>query len=338
MAKNNPDDRKNILVIGGAGFIGSHLCEYLIKENNVICLDNFVTSEQKNIDHLLREYNFEFINHDINEPIDLESLAELEKFKVKIRGIQEIYNLAVPTSPKQFEKFTEETLKTNSLGTINALEMAVKFKAKFLHFSSCVIYGPRPSDNSRFSEDYWGFVNLLSPRACYDEGKRYAESAVVTYRDKYDLDAKIVRIFRTYGPRLRLNDGQMIPDFITNALENKDLVIYGDEDFSTSLCYVSDIAKGAVKVMESEEKDPVNLGGQEEFILKDVAEKIIKMTDSKSKIVFKDPLMFVTPLGLPDLTKAKEKIGWYPVIRLEDGLQKSIDYAKARKVLIEFKK
>ena len=338
MAKNNPDDRKNILVIGGAGFIGSHLCDRLVKESNVICLDSFVTGEQKNIDHLLREYNFEFINHDINQKIDLENLSELEKFKVKVKGIQEIYNLAVPTSPKQFEKFTEETLKTNSLGTINALNLAVKFKAKFLHFSSCVVYGPRPADNSRFSEDYWGFVDLLSPRGCYDEGKRFAESAVVTFRDKYNLDTKIVRIFRTYGPRLRLNDGQMIPDFITDALDNKDLVIYGDENFSTSLCYVSDIVDGAIKVMDSEEREPVNLGGGDEVKLIDVANKIIEMTASKSKVVFEEPLLFITHLGLPDLTKAKEKVGWFPIVRLEEGLKKSIEYAKARKVLIEFKK
>jgi len=329
--------KKNILVIGGAGFSGSHLCDYLIKDNNVVCIDNFVTSQEENINHLLRKYNFEFVKHDIVEKIDLEQIPELEKFDIKVKGIQEIYNLAAPTSPKQFENLTEITLKTNSVGIINALDLAVKYKAKFLHFSSAVVYGPRPADNSPFNEDYWGFVNGLSPRGCYDEGKRFAETAVITYRNKYDLDTKIVRVFRTYGPRMRLEQGEMIPDFIYNALDNKDLIIYGDENFSTALCYISDVIEGALKVMKSAEKDPVNIGSVEEYKLADVAKKIIEMIGSKSKIVFEDPLPFMTPLGLPDLTKAKEKISWFPVVRLEDGLKKAIDYARAQKNLIKFK-
>lgn len=327
-------NKKNILVLGGAGFLGSHLCDYLVKYHHIICVDNFVSGTQSNIDHLLRDPNFEFIKHDIVEPLDLESFAELDKFKIKVHGVAEVYNLACPTSVKNFENDRIKTLETNAWGTRNALEVARKYQAKFLHFSSSVVYGGRTEDSKTYKEDYWGHVNLLSPRACYDEGRRFAESQVVTYRQVYNLDAKIIRIFRTFGPRMKLFDGQMIPDFITSALDNEDLIIYGDKNFSTSLCYVSDIIDGAVRMMESEEAGPINLGSINDYNLKEVAEKIIELTGSKSKVVFKDQLLFMTPLGLPDITLAKDKLGWLPVIRLEEGLQKTIDYTKAEKGLV----
>lgn len=314
--------------------MGSHLCDYLVEHHHVIALDDFISGAQENIDHLLRNPNFEFIKHDISQPIDLESLPELRKFKIKARGIAQVYNLACPTSAKDFEKYKIQTVDTNAIGTKNALEIALKFKARFLHFSSSVVYGPRPVDGSQFREDYLGQVDFLSPRACYDEGKRFAEAIVATYRQVYNLDAKIARIFTAYGPRMKLFDGQMLPDFIVDALENRDLVIYGDQTFSRSLCYISDILDGAIKLMESEESGPINLGSEEDYRLYDIAQSIIKMTGSKSQIVFKDPLLFMTPLGLPDITLAKEKLGWLPVVRLEDGLQKTIDYTKAHKGLL----
>jgi len=327
--------KKNILVIGGAGFLGSHLCDHLVKYHNVICTDNFVSGSQENIDFLLRNPNFEFIKHDITEPLDLEKFPELDKFKVKVKGVAEIYNLACPTSAKEFEAKRMETLETTSTGVINALKVALKYKAKFLHFSSSVVYGGRTEKIKSFKEDYFGSVDMLSPRACYDEGRRFAETAVVTYRQLYKLDTKIIRVFRAYGPRMKLFDGQMIPDFITNALDNKDLVIFGDKTFSSSLCYVSDVIDGAVRMMESEEAGPINLGGIEDVNIYEVAEKVIKMTGSKSKVVFKDSLLFMTPLGLPDITLAKENLGWLPIVLIEEGLEKTINYTKAEKGLVK---
>ncbi len=327
-------EKKNILVTGGAGFIGSHLCDELVKTSKVICIDNFISGDENNIDHLLQNPDFQFIKHDVNEPISLEELPELEKFKVKFQGIQEIYHLACPTSPKDFEKTIIETVLTNSVGTRNILDLAVKYKAKFLLASSSVVYGPCDDSNRYFKEDHQGIVDHLSPRACYDEGKRFAETLTKTYAQAYNLDAKIARIFRTYGPRMKLKIGQMLPDFVSNALENEDLVIFGDENFSTSLCHISDIIQGLVKLMKSGETEPINLGGDLEYKIIDVAKKVIELTNSKSKIVFKKPLLFMTPLALPDITKAKEILGWFPVVLLEDGIQGAIDYFRAHRSIL----
>lgn len=328
-------EKKNVLVTGGAGFIGSHLCEELLKDSKVICLDNFVSGSQANIDHLLRVPNFVFINHDITQPIDLDALPELEKFRVKFQGIQEIYNLACPTSPKDFEKFKKATILANTTGLINMLEVAVKYKAKFLQASTSVVYGGRIDDNFLFSEDYVGTLDQLSPRACYDLGKKYSESIVNTYAGIHDLNVKIARLFRTYGPRTRINSGEMMPDFIVDALENKNLVIYGDASFSTALCYISDVVDGLVRLMGAEKGiGPVNLGSDIDVRLVDVCQKVIQLTESSSKVTFEKPLLFLTPLGLPDLTKAKEKLGWIPIISLEQGLMRTIDFAKAQKVLL----
>jgi UDP-glucuronate decarboxylase len=323
------------LVTGGAGFVGSHLCERLLEEANVICIDNFINSNERNIDHLLKFPNFEFIRHDINEPLDLANLPELEKFKVKFQGIQEVYHLACPTSAKNFNQYRLDTLRANSVGMINTLETALKFKARFLQASTSVVYGPRRSDKKVFREDDLGPVDLLSPRASYDEGKRFAESAVITYSQVHGLDTRIARIFRTYGPRERLFDGEMMPDFIVNALEGKELVIFGDENFGTSLTFVTDIVDGLYRLMNyPNDIGPVNLGSEEEVRLADAARQVVELTSSKSKIVFKPPLLFMTPLGLPDIRKAKEELGWLPLVRLEDGLKKTIDYTLAHKELL----
>ena len=327
-------EKKNILVTGGAGFIGSHLCDELIKDSKVICVDNFISGDEHNIDHLLQHPDFQFIKHDVTEPLNLGDLRELDKFRVKFQGIQEIYHLACPTSPKHFEKTTVETVLANSVGVRNALELAVKHKAKFILTSSSVVYGPRRADPQFFPESYVGTIDPLGPRACYDEGKRFAETLVNTYRQAYGIDAKIARIFRTYGPRMKLNDGQMLPDFVYNALQGKDVVIYGDQHFSSSFCHVSDIVLGMVKMMESTESGPLNLGSDLEHPIVDVAKQIIAMTDSKSKIVFEQPLLFMSPLGLPDITLAKEQLGWFPVVLLEEGITGAIDYFKAYRSII----
>ncbi|MFA6254801.1 MAG: NAD-dependent epimerase/dehydratase family protein [Patescibacteria group bacterium] len=327
-------EKKNVLITGGAGFIGSYLCDDLIEKNKIICIDNFISGDEANIDHLLQNPNFRFIKHDINQPIDLESLPELEEFRIKFQGIQEIYHLACPTSPKDFEKTRIETVLANSVGTRNILDLAVKYKAKFLFASSSVVYGSRDPQSPYFKESYSGVVDQISPRACYDEGKRFAETLTNTYGQVYNLDTKIVRIFRTYGPRMKLNIGQMIPDFVSSALVGEDLVIFGDEGFSTSLCYVSDIVQGLTKMMKSGESGPINLGSDLEYKIVDVANKIIAMTSSKSKVVFQKPLLFMTPLGLPDITLAKERLTWFPIVLLEDGIQGAIDYFKAYKSIL----
>jgi UDP-glucuronate decarboxylase len=330
---NYQQERKNILVTGGAGFIGSHLCENLVKKSNVICVDNFSTSNQRNIDSLLQNPNFEFIKYNIVEPLDFNAFPELKKFKIEVFGIQEIYNLACPTSAKNFDKLIVETLLTSSLGLKNILDIALKYEAKLLHTSSAVVYGSRAS-TEKIKEDYLGSVNFIGPRSSYDEGKRFAETIIATYNKFYKRNFKIARIFRTYGPRLALNDGQMISDFIINALDNKDLIIYGNQAFSTTLCFVSDIVDGLIKLMDSELTMPVNLGSDIDVLLSKVAEDIIKMTNSTSKIIYKERLEFITPLCLPDINLAKEKLGWYPLVNLELGLQKTLNYIRAHKQLL----
>lgn len=326
-------DKKNVLIIGGAGFIGSHLCDELVKTCKVICIDNFSTGDEKNIDHLLANPDFEFIRHDINEIINLDDMIDLQKFKIQFQGIQEIYNLACPTSPKDFERNIELTLLTNSLGVKNALDMARKYEAKFLHFSSSVVYGPKRGDNKRINEDDFGIVNNISDRSAYDEGKRFAESMVVNFRKIYNIDAKIVRLFRVYGPRMKLNDGQMIPDFVNAALDDENLIIPGDDNFSSSFCYVDDCIDACLKVMDSNIKKPINIGSDIEVKLVDIAQKIIEMSDSQSRIEFTSEMFFVTPLCLPDIAMAREEIGWMPVVVLEKGLEKTIYELRASKGL-----
>ena len=331
-----PRETKNVLVTGGAGFLGSHLCDRLVKENNVICLDNFVGGGNiDNIKHLLQNPNFRFVKHDINQPIDFDKFPELKNLRIKIHGLQEIYHLACPTSAKNFDQLRVQTLQTNAIGTINILEMARFYKAKILFTSSSVVYGPRKKDNPFFKETDFGSVNFVGPRACYDEGKRFSETALVTYKEVYGIDTKIVRIFRTFGPRETLFDGQMIPDFALQALNDKPLVIYGDESFSTSLCYVSDIIEGIIAMMNSKESGPINLGHPQEYKLVDLAKKIIQLTDSKSEVKFKLPLPFMTPLGLPDVSLAREKLNWFPVVKIDKGFEKLLDYVKANRILLQ---
>lgn len=328
-------EKKNVLVTGGAGFIGSHLCGSLLAEAKVICIDNFITSHESNIDQLMQNPDFEFLRMDVNEPIDLESFPELERFKIQFQGIQEIYHLACPTSPKQFNNYKMQTLDANSLGMKHALDLAVKYKSKFLFTSSAVVYGSRDPKHLVFKEDDHGCSLTTSPRACYDEGKRFAEAMVATYNQVHGIDAKIARIFRTYGPKMRLFDGQMIPDFITNAIDGKELVVYGDQNFKTSLSYISDVIDGMKRLMQAPaDIGPVNIGSDQDVLISDVAQKIIEMIGSHSDIKYEPPLLFMTEQGLPDITKAKERLSWVPLIRLEDGLQKTIDYTRAQKGVI----
>lgn len=334
MATQSIFEKKNVLVIGGAGFIGSHLCDELVKHAKVICIDNFSTGEEKNIDHLLSDPNFKFIRHDITQKIDLETLPELENFKVPFQGIQEIYNLACPTSPKHFENLRISNLLANSVGIMNSLELAVKYHAKFLHYSSSVVYGPRNAANAKIKEDMVGAVDMLSPRACYDEGKRFAETIVNTFHEVYQLETKIIRLFRTYGPRMKLDDDQMIPDFVSNALDNKDIVIYGDEKFSSSFCYISDAIDASLKFMEKDGSGVINIGSDTLVSLATLAQKVVDMVGAKSKIIHQPEILFMSQLPVPDIGKALNELGWLPIITLEKGLEKTIYELRASKGLV----
>ncbi|MBU2542013.1 GDP-mannose 4,6-dehydratase [Patescibacteria group bacterium] len=329
-------EKKNVLVTGGAGFIGSHLCERLLKEAKVICVDDLSNSNIRNIEHLLQYPDFEFLKYDVNKPIDLDDFDELDKFKIKLQGIQEIYHLACPTSPKNFEHLKLNSLWANSSSMISTLDLAVKHKAKYVFGSSSVVYGSPTEGRKVFKEDDEGIVNHLSPRGCYDEGKRFAETCVETYRQVYGLDAKIARLFTTYGPRMKLRDGLLIPDFIIDALESRDLIVYGDIEMELSLCFITDMIDGMVRLMKSaSDISLINLGHDQIYKIGDVAKKIIEMTNSSSRVVTEDPLIFLISKGLPDLTRAKEDLGWIPLINLENGLKMTIDYAMAYKEALE---
>ena len=320
--------RPNVIITGAAGFIGTNLCERLIKTSNIIAVDNFSTGKQQNIDLLLQDPNFEFIRQDISAPFKLDDYAELKKFKIDIQGIQAIYNLACPTSPRDHEKYAMEILATNSEGLKNILDLALQYKTTFIHVSSQHIYGI-PLDSNPIKEDYQGRVDLLGPRSAYDEGKRFAETLITNYQRKYNLNTKIARVFTTYGPKMSINDGRAIPDFILGALNNWDLTIYGDENTENTFCYVDDVIDGLIKIAKSNFSSPVNIGHYEKYKLKDVAELVVKLVGSKSKIIYQRPDWHGASYNIPDINLAKEKLGWFPLINIEDGLKKTIDFTKA---------
>lgn len=330
------DEKKIVMVTGGAGFIGSFLCAELLKDDcRVICIDNFSTGHVRNIEPFLRNPDFQFLRLDINEPFDLERFPELEPFKIKFVGVQEIYHLATPSSIKQFDKFRMQTLLTNSVGTRHVLDVAVKYKSSCVLASSSVVYGPRHADQTPFKETDQGTLNHLSPRACYDEGKKFAESMFYTYEQVHGLDCKIARIFRTYGPRMPLFDGHQIPDFILSALNGSEVIVNADADFRTSMIYVTDLVDGLMRLMAAPKGiGPVNFGSDIDLKMGDVAEKIVQMTDSQAPISYTGALPFLTPLGLPDIQKAKEKLGWLPIVRLESGLEKTIEYIRVNRLLL----
>jgi len=301
---------KKILVTGGAGFIGSRLCQQLLEGNRVICVDNLISSNRKNIKDLEKNKNFRFIKHDIIKP-----------FKIREK-IDEIYNLACPASPADFSKFPIEILLTSSVGVKNMLDLAIRQKVKFLHTSTSEVYGD-PKEHPQ-KEDYWGNVNPIGPRSCYDESKRFAESLIENYRKKYNLDTKIVRVFNTYGPKMRPNDGRVISNFIVQALKGKDLTVYGDGTQTRSFCYINDMVEGILQMMESHEHGPINLGNPDEYRVLDLAKKIIALINSKSKITFQSLPKDDPARRRPDITLAKKRLGWKPKVDLEEGLLKTI--------------
>lgn len=328
-------EKKNILVTGGAGFIGSHLCEQLLRDGHrVACVDNFATSHVRNIEGLLSNPDFQFLRLDINQPFDLETATELSAFKLPFQGFQEVYHLACPMSIQNFDQFKAQTLLANSVGTYHVLETARKYRARVVFTSSSVVYGPRREEHPHVEETEEGIVDHLSPRGCYDEGKRFAETMCATYHQVHGLDIRTARVFRTYGPRMPLFDGQLIPDFILNALDGKDLVGYEHDSFRTSLTYVTDIIDGLTRLMNAAQApEVVNFGSDVEINMADVAKSIIQMTASTSKVVSGEHQLFLAELPVPRIGRAKD-LGWLPLVRLEDGLKKTIEYVKANKLLL----
>ncbi|MFA5029389.1 MAG: GDP-mannose 4,6-dehydratase [Patescibacteria group bacterium] len=327
-------DKKNILIVGGAGFIGSHLGDELVVKNKVICLDNFLTGTEHNIAHLLQNPNFKFINHNIVEAINLEKQPDLKEFRIEFQGLQEIYFLASPTSPRDYSRYPIETLLANSVGLRNALDLAVKYKSQFLYVSGSAVYG-QVEDKKKVKEDYVGRVDQLGPRACYEEAKRFGESLVNNYRLKYNIDAKIVRVFNCYGPRMRLGDGRMIPEIIELALKNKEIVIYGEKKSAGSYFYISDLIKALIKMMSSGEIGPLNLASEWQNSFEEVAQKIIQLTGSQAKVKYESTGGLMAPQLLGDITQAKERLGWFPIVLLDEGLKKTIDYLSAQQGILD---
>jgi len=301
-----------VLVTGGAGFLGSHLCDRLIEQgHDVICLDNYFTGSKKNIEHLADNPRFEFIRHDVTESILLE--------------VDRIYNLACPASPVHYQYNPVKTIKTSILGAVNMLGLAKRVKARILQASTSEVYGD-PSVHPQV-EEYWGNVNPIGIRSCYDEGKRVAETLFMDYHRQNKVDIRIVRIFNTYGPRMHPNDGRVVSNFIVQALQGKDITVYGDGLQTRSFCFVSDLVEAILRAMEQTEYDlPINIGNPGEFTILELAEKIIKLTGSKSKII-KEPLPTDDPKQRkPDISKAKKFLNWEPSVNLEEGLKKTIEY------------
>ena len=304
---------KRILITGGAGFLGSHLCERLLAAgHDVICLDNFFTGSKNNILHLMPHPRFELVRHDIINPIYLE--------------IDEIYNLACPASPVHYQFNPIKTIKTSVMGAINTLGLAKRVKASILQASTSEVYGD-PEVHPQ-TEGYWGRVNPIGIRSCYDEGKRAAECLMMDYRRQNRVNAKIARIFNTYGPRMAVNDGRVVSNFIVQALTHRDITVYGDGSQTRSFCYVDDMVDGLIRMMATpaDFSGPVNLGNPREFTILELAERVIGMTDSRAKIIF-NPLPPDDPVQRkPDIGMAQKTLGWQPKIPIEEGIEKTIAY------------
>ena len=306
--------KNRTLITGGAGFIGSHLCDRLLSEGHgVLCVDNYFTGTKSNIAHLLDNHQFELMRHDVTFPLYVE--------------MDQIYNMACPASPIHYQYDPVQTTKTSVHGAINMLGLAKRTKARIFQASTSEVYGD-PSQHPQ-TESYWGNVNPIGPRSCYDEGKRCAETLFFDYFRQHNLDIKVGRIFNTYGPRMRPDDGRVVSNFIVQALTGKDITVYGKGDQTRSFCYVDDLIEGMYRLMNREEfQGPVNIGNPEEYTIKELAEKIIKFTNSKSELTFEnlptdDPLQ-----RKPDISLAKEMLDWEPEVSVDDGINKTIEYFK----------
>ncbi len=302
-----------IVVTGGAGFVGSHLCDYLLEEgHSVICLDNLLTGTMENITHLQGNDKFTYVEQNVTDYVSVEGRVDA------------VLHMASPASPFDYLKYPIPTLKVGSIGTLNALGLAKDKKSKFLLTSTSEVYGD-PKVNPQ-PEDYWGNVNPVGPRGVYDEAKRFAEALTMAYHRAHNVDTHIARIFNTYGPRMRLNDGRALPAFISQALRDEDLTVFGDGSQTRSFCYVSDMVEGLYKLLMSDEHDPVNIGNPSEITVLQLAREIIELTSTRGKVVFK-PLPQDDPkVRRPDISKAQRVLGWEPKVDRQEGLKKTIEY------------
>ena len=307
---------KQILVTGGAGFLGSHLCEVLVEEGaDVLCLDNFYTGSRANVQHLLGKPNFELLRHDVTFPLYIE--------------VDEVYNLACPASPIHYQHDPVQTTKTSVHGAINMLGLAKRTGAKILQASTSEVYGD-PEEHPQ-PEHYWGHVNPIGPRSCYDEGKRCAETLFFDYHRQHNLPIKVARIFNTYGPRMHPDDGRVVSNFIVQALKGESLTIYGDGSQTRSFCYVDDLVAGLIRLMRTEDDctGPVNLGNPDEFQIKQLAERVLALVGSRSKIIYKELPQDDPQQRRPDITLAKAQLNWQPSIALDEGLRRTVEYFRA---------
>ena len=308
--------RKQVLVTGGAGFLGSHLCEVLVEEGaDVLCLDNFYTGSRANVQHLLGKPNFELLRHDVTFPLYIE--------------VDEVYNLACPASPIHYQHDPVQTTKTSVHGAINMLGLAKRTGAKILQASTSEVYGD-PEEHPQ-PEHYWGHVNPIGPRSCYDEGKRCAETLFFDYHRQHNLPIKVARIFNTYGPRMHPDDGRVVSNFIVQALKGESLTIYGDGSQTRSFCYVDDLVAGLIRLMRTEDDctGPVNLGNPDEFQIKELAERVLALVGSRSKIIYKELPQDDPRQRRPDITLAKAQLNWQPSIALDEGLRRTVEYFRA---------
>ena len=307
---------KQILVTGGAGFLGSHLCEALVEEGaDVLCLDNFYTGSRANVQHLLGKPNFELLRHDVTFPLYIE--------------VDEVYNLACPASPIHYQHDPVQTTKTSVHGAINMLGLAKRTGAKILQASTSEVYGD-PEEHPQ-PEHYWGHVNPIGPRSCYDEGKRCAETLFFDYHRQHNLPIKVARIFNTYGPRMHPDDGRVVSNFIVQALKGESLTIYGDGSQTRSFCYVDDLVAGLIRLMRTEDDctGPVNLGNPDEFQIRQLAERVLALVGSRSKIIYKELPQDDPQQRRPDITLAKAQLNWQPSIALDEGLRRTVEYFRA---------
>lgn len=330
-AISSSPDKKNIIVVGGAGLIGSHLCEALLKEARVICVDNLLGGDIKNIEHLLPHPDFVFVRHDATEPIDLDNLPETQRFKLPFQGVQEIFNLACPTGAAHFLESRLAIIRANSAAMRVTLDWAVKYKARYIFASSSVVYGQH-SGSEMVKEDFVGTIDHLSERAAYDEGKKFAETVVATFSQTYNIDARIARLSLVYGPGMRLGDGHVLVDFINNALDNLPLNVPSTPGAGTAMLYVTDAVSALIKLAKASVGiKPMNIGGDEFFTFQKIAERVVALAQAKSSIKSAESGGFILESDWLDISSAKQILGWMPLIRLDDGLQHTIDFIAANR-------
>ncbi len=327
-------ERKNILIVGGAGFIGSHLCERLVQEHNVICIDDYSSGREENIDNLLANPHFEFIRHDILQPLDFKEFPKVERFRLAYVGVSEIYHLASPSSPRFTNTHPVQTISTNTVGTKHVLDLALQYHAKVVFGSDAVVYGKYPESQKRAVEDFSGLLEYLDPLHYYAQSKRTAETLISAYHHIYSLETHIVRLFNIYGPHMYLDDSRMIPEWICNAMQGTDLML--PKAGEASFLYVTDAIDGLIKIMESQKSGLWNLGHPSSYTIKETVSKILEVTNSKSLIKnetdnLEERLLceqWSQSCILPDVSKIKDETGWFPLVLLDEGLQKTYDFMK----------